>query len=203
MKESDIKKLDFPKMGGAVPAIVQDVGTKAVLMLGFMNKKALEKTLRLRKVVFWSRTKNRLWEKGEVSGNKLDVVSIHIDCDNDTLLFKVKPQGPTCHKGTFSCFNLEEGESLDFLLDLYNLLAEKKKIKPTGSYTASLFNQGLKKILGKIKEESREVVTAAQGETKKRTIEESVDLLYHLMVLFVEKGISFDDLLKEFKRRRN
>ncbi len=202
MKKITIDQLNFQKMGGVIPAIIQDVETKAVLMLGFMNKEALQKTIKSNKVTFWSRSKQKLWEKGETSGNSLEVAAISADCDNDTLLIAAKPHGPTCHTGKYSCFDVRLKEGLEFLRQLYDLLVERKKELPKNSYTASLFKQGLTKILEKVEEESAEVVVAAEKETQQRLIEESSDLLYHLLVLLVQKKISLDDLLKELKRRR-
>ena len=203
----DIKQLDFQKLGGVIPAIIQDAETKAVLMLGFMNEEALQKTIESKRVTFWSRTKQRLWEKGETSGNTLELVSISTDCDNDTLLLTVKPQGPTCHTGKYSCFDIEREEvrhqeGLEFLQELYDLIKARKKGLPKNSYTASLFKQGLTKILEKVEEEAGEVIVAAQKETRQRLVEESADLLYHLLVLLVQKKISLADILNELKRRR-
>ena len=187
MKKLTNEQLNFEKLGGIIPAIIQDAETKAVLMLGFMNKEALSKTIKNRKVTFWSRTKKRLWEKGETSGNALAALSITADCDNDALLISTKPTNPTCHTGAYSCFGTEKQGSLEFLQQLYDLLAARKKDLPKNSYTASLFNQGLQKILDKVEEESSEVLQAAKKETRTRLIEESADLLYHLFVLLVQK----------------
>ena len=190
-------------MDGIISVIIQDAKTKDVLMLGFMNKEALKRTIRQKRVVFWSRTKKTLWEKGETSGNKLEVVSIRTDCDRDTLLIFVKPRGPVCHTGKYSCFGVEQKSSqLEFLQQLYDLLVKRKKELPKNSYTAFLFKQGLAKILEKVEEESREMIFTAKKESRARLIEESADLLYHLLVLLVEKKISFDELVKELKRRR-
>jgi len=189
-------------MSGVIPAIIQDVKTKNVIMLGFMNEEALKKTVQNKRVTFWSRNKKRLWEKGETSGNKLDLVSISADCDKDTLLISVNPRGPVCHTGKATCFGVKQTNGLEFLQQLYDLLAERKKELPKNSYTAFLFKQGLEKILEKIKEESGEVLQAAKKETKTRLIEESADLLYHLLILLIEKKISINDLVKELKSRR-
>ncbi len=202
MSKFNVKKLNFQKMGGVIPAIIQDAKTKDVLMLGFMNEEALRITLKNKRVTFWSRDKKRLWEKGEVSGNKLDVVSISPDCDKDTLLIFVKPRGPVCHTGKETCFGIERAISLEFLRELYDLLVVRKKGLPKNSYTAFLFKKGLAKILEKVEEESGEVVFAAKKESRKRLIEESADLLYHLFVLLVEKNISLEDIIKELKQRR-
>ena len=202
MKKIDVKQLNFAKLGGVVPAVVQDAETKAVLMLGFMNKEALSKTIESKKVTFWSRTKKRLWEKGEISGNTLKLISISADCDNDTLLILAQPQGPTCHTGAYSCFGTKKQSGLEFLQELYDLIAARKKALPKNSYTTSLFNEGLAKILEKVEEESGEVLQAAKKETKKRLIEESSDLLYHLFILLAQENISLDNIIQELQRRK-
>ena len=202
MKKFNVKQLNFAKLDGIVPAIVQDVETKAVLMLGFMNKEALGKTIESKKVTFWSRTKKRLWEKGEIFGNALKLISISADCDNDTLLILAKPQGPTCHTGAYSCFGMKKQNGLEFLHDLHDLIVSRKKELPKNSYTASLFREGLGKILEKIEEESGEVLQAAKKETRKRLIEESSDLLYHLFVLLAKKNISLSNIIQELQRRK-
>lgn len=202
MNTLNAEQLDFRKLGGVIPAIIQDADTRLVLMLGFMNKDALNKTIKNGKVIFWSRTKKRLWEKGETSGNTLKALSIATDCDRDTLLILAKPQGPSCHTGAYSCFGVKKQKRSDFLKELYDLIATRKKELPINSYTASLFNQGLDKILKKVKEESGEVIQAAEKESKTRLIEESADLIYHLWVLLAEKNISICNLLKELERRK-
>lgn len=202
MKKLDVKKINFKKLDGIVPAVVQDAKTKVVLMLGFMNKEALSKTIESKKVTFWSRTKKRLWEKGEISDNTLKLISISADCDNDTLLILAQPQGPTCHTGAYSCFGTKKQSGLEFLQELYDLITARKKALPKNSYTTSLFNEGFAKILEKVEEESSEVLQAAKKETKKRLIEESSDLLYHLFVLLAQKDISLDDIIQELQRRK-
>ena len=194
-------KLNFKKMDGLIPAIVQDCATMQVLMLGFMNEEALEETLKGGKVVFWSRSKGRLWQKGESSGNYLEVVDVKIDCDNDSLLILAKPRGPTCHKGKYSCFG-EENISVTFLNKLSELIKDRKSKMPEKSYTASLFDKGLDEIIKKVGEESVEVIVAAKSETRKRLIEESGDLLYHLLVLLAQKDIELDEVIKELVRRK-
>ena len=186
MKKFQISRLNFKKSTGLVPAIIQDTETDQVLMLGYMNKEALQKTLKTKKITFFSRSKNRLWQKGETSGNYLKLVSIAKDCDNDTLLIKAKPQGPTCHTGNTSCFNTSQFN----LQNLFKLIQQRKKDLPKNSYTAKLFQSGQKKILAKIKEESAEVIKAATKEAKKRLIEETCDLIYNLFVLLVEEKIN-------------
>lgn len=197
MKKNQISKLDFTKSKGLVPAIIQDAETLEVLMLGYMNKPALEKTLKTKKVTFFSRSKNRLWQKGETSGNFLTVVEIFQDCDSDAILIKAKSQGPTCHTGTISCFNTSQ-----FIIqDLFRLIQQRKKDLPKNSYTTKLFKAGQKKILAKIKEESAEIIKAATKETKKRLIEESCDLLYHLFVLLTNEKIQINEIEKELSKR--
>lgn len=193
-------KIDWKKVSGLVPVIVQDASNGAVLMLGYMNKEALEKTVSSGFVWFYSRTKERLWMKGEESENTLKVKDILLDCDGDTLLVKAIPNGPTCHTGKDTCF----GETIDggSLQKLFSTIASRKKNLPADSYTASLFKAGLDKIALKVAEESLEVVHAAQKETKERLTEESVDLIYHLFVLLAEKGINLNDIEKEIIRRK-
>lgn len=196
----DISTIDFTKQNGLVPAIIQDAKSKAVLMLGFMNKEALEKTLKDNTVTFFSRSKNRLWQKGESSGNYLEVVEIKIDCDNDSLLILANPKGPTCHTGKDSCFGIaiEEKFTLDML---FQIIEKRKKEMPAGSYTASLISAGMESILAKVEEESLEVLQAARSEGPKRLIEESSDLIYHLFVLLSSQNISISEIEDELKRR--
>lgn len=197
-RDTIMKKINFTKGNGFVPAIIQDASTRQVLMLGFMNAEALQKTITNKRVTFWSRTKKRLWQKGETSGNFLEVVEIKQDCDTDTLLILANPVGPTCHKGTQSCF----GESAFGIAELYQTIQVRAKTMPKGSYTAFLLKKGLKKICAKVKEESAEVIKAATKETKQRLIEESVDVLYHLFVLLVSKKVTLEDLSREVRRRK-
>ncbi len=195
-----IKKIDWKKFFDLVPAIAQDARSGMVLMLGYMNQEALKKTLKSKKVWFFSRSKKRLWMKGEQSGNILSVVEINLDCDNDTLLIKVNPKGPTCHTGNKSCFKDEE--SFDFLEDLEEVIKKRKKEMPKDSYTATLFKAGLERICEKVAEESTEVIKAARKETRKRLSEESSDLIYHLLVLLVKKGVNWREVKAEMKSRR-
>lgn len=194
-------KLNFKKMDGLIPAIIQDSATMQVLMLGFMNEEAYKKTVKTGLVTFWSRSRKKLWQKGESSGNYLEVVSIKKDCDSDTLLILAKPNGSTCHKGRYSCFG-EEEKNIYFLEELFDLIKDRKEKRPKKSYTASLFNKGLNEILKKVGEESIETIIAAKSETKKRLIEESGDLLYHLLVLFAEKNIGLNEVIKELVKRK-
>ncbi len=193
------------------PAIIQDGKTGTVLMLGYMNDEALAKTKQTGVVWFWSRSKKRLWQKGETSGNTLSVVAIQADCDNDTLLISVNPAGPTCHTGSESCFskptfNLPAGEAgvglkIMTLGRLFSIIQQRKKDLPRGSYTASLFRTGQARILGKVAEESKEVIQSAQSEGRQRLIEESCDILFHLFVLLVSQNVTLDDIEKELTKR--
>ncbi len=194
--------INFKKLNGLIPAVIQDQKTREVLMVGFMNEEALNKTQATQEVWFWSRTKQRLWKKGETSGNVLQVCEMRTDCDEDTLLVLVKPAGPTCHTGRRSCFG-EESRGLGFLGALERLLEIRKKELPQNSYTTSLFKGGLSAILDKVEEESAEVIQAARQETKQRLIEESADLFYHLTVLLAQKELSLEDVMQELEKRNS
>lgn len=196
-------KLNFQKLNGLVPAIIQDAQTNQALMLGFMNQAALDKTLAEKQVTFYSRSKKRLWTKGETSGNFLKVISIKTDCDNDTLLIKVKPSGPACHTGEYSCFGEAKSDSLSFLAELYELIQDRKIKLPRKSYTANLFRQGLTQINTKIIEEAGEIVQATMSEGQERTIEEISDFIYHLEVLMVEQRIKWSDVTDCLAKRNN
>ena len=193
--------LDFEKMGGLIPAIVQDNNTHKVLMLGFMNEEAWEQTLSSGKVTFFSRTKNRLWMKGETSGNTLSVVSITPDCDNDTLLIKAIPAGPVCHLGTDTCFGEKNEEDIMFLKYLQNFIERRRHEMPEGSYTTTLFQKGINRMAQKVGEEAVETVIEATNGTEDRLIYEASDLIYHLIVLLTSKGLRIDDLARELKKR--
>ena len=193
--------LDFEKMGGLIPAIVQDNNTNKVLMLGFMNEEALEQTLSSGKVTFFSRTKNRLWMKGETSGNTLSVVSITPDCDNDTLLIKAIPAGPVCHLGTDTCFGEKNEEDIMFLKYLQNFIERRRHEMPEGSYTTTLFQKGINRMAQKVGEEAVETVIESTNGTEDRLIYEASDLIYHLIVLLTSKGLRIDDLARELKKR--
>lgn len=194
-------ELDFDKMGGLVPAIIQDNCTKKVLMLGFMNQEALDKTVETGKVTFFSRTKNRLWTKGEESGNFLNVVSIKEDCDKDTLLIKVNPVGPVCHTGTDTCWGEENDEPIIFLSYLQDFIAKRYTEMPEGSYTTSLFKAGINRMAQKVGEEAVETVIEATNGTDDRLIYEASDMIYHLIVLLTSKGMRIEDLATELKKR--
>ena len=193
--------IDFQKMNGLVPAIIQDIYTSKVLMLGFMNADALQKTEETGKVTFFSRSKQRLWTKGEESGNFLNVVSIHSDCDNDTLLIKVKPVGPVCHTGADTCWNETNDNGFAFLNYLQEFIEERHRQKPEGSYTTSLFNEGVNRMAQKVGEEAVETVIEAVNGTNEGFLYEASDLLYHLIVLLRSKGYSLNDLGGELKKR--
>ena len=194
--------LDFSKLNGLVPAIIQDQRTSKVLMLGFMNEEALQKTTETGQVTFFSRAKNRLWTKGEESGNFLNVISIESDCDNDTMLIKVNPVGPVCHTGSDTCWNEKnEQNGLDFLKKLQDFIDQRKAEMPEGSYTTSLFRSGTAKIAQKVGEEAVETVIEAMANNDERLIYEASDLLYHLIVLMTHKGFWLEDLARELHKR--
>lgn len=196
-------ELDFEKMNGLIPAIIQDNYTQKVLMLGFMNKEAYEKTVETGKVTFFSRTKNRLWTKGEQSGNFLHVVSIKADCDNDTLLIMVHPDGPVCHTGTDTCWGEKNEQDIMFLKELQDFIDRRREEMPEKSYTTSLFNSGVNKMAQKVGEEAVETVIEACNGTDERLIYEGADLLYHLIVLLTYKGYRIEDLARELKERHS
>ena len=196
-------KLDFEKMGGLIPAIVQDNDTNKVLMLGFMNEEAYEKTMQTGKVTFFSRTRNCLWTKGETSGNVLKVISVLVDCDNDTLLVKAHPTGPVCHTGADTCFGEKNEEAIMFLKYLQNFIERRRQEMPEGSYTTSLFMKGINRMAQKVGEEAVETVIEATNGTDDRLIYEASDLIYHLIVLLTSKGMRIEDLAKELKKRHN
>ena len=195
-------KIDFEKCGGLVPAIVQDAETRNVLMLGYMNQEALDKTLETRKVTFWSRTRMTLWTKGETSGNFLHLVDIKVDCDQDTLLVLVNPEGPTCHKGTDTCWGEKnEANPLLFLAELQDFIEKRHEEMPDGSYTTSLFKDGINRMAQKVGEEALETVIEACNGTNERLIYEGSDLFYHLIVLLTAKGMRIEDLARELQVR--
>ena len=195
--------MDFDKMNGLVPAIIQDADTAKVLMLGFMNKEAYDKTVETGKVTFFSRTKNRLWTKGEESGNFLHVVSVKADCDNDTLLIMVHPEGPVCHKGTDTCWGDKNEQDIMFLKELQDFIDRRRQEMPEKSYTTSLFNSGVNKMAQKVGEEAVETILEACNGTDERLIYEGADLLYHLIVLLTYKGYRIEDLARELKERHS
>lgn len=196
--------VNFDKMDGLVPAIIQDAVTKNVLMLGFMNQEAYQKTIDTKKVTFWSRTRNCLWTKGETSGNFLHVVDIKLDCDQDTLLVSVHPQGPTCHLGTDTCWGEENTlNPIAFLSDLQRFIEKRHREMPENSYTTSLFKKGINKMAQKVGEEAVETVIEATNGTNEGLIYESSDLLYHLIVMLTAKGLSIEDVASELIKRHD
>ncbi|WP_080904305.1 bifunctional phosphoribosyl-AMP cyclohydrolase/phosphoribosyl-ATP diphosphatase HisIE [Parabacteroides sp. Marseille-P3160] len=194
-------KLDFEKLGGLIPAIVQDENTEKVLMLGFMNEEAYQKTVQTGKVTFYSRTKQRLWMKGETSGHTLDVVHILIDCDQDTILVKAHPNGPVCHTGSDTCFGEKNNEDIYFLKYLQDFIDKRRQEMPEGSYTTSLFTRGVNRMAQKVGEEAVETVIEATNGTEDGFIYEASDLIYHLIVLLTSKGLRLEDLARELRRR--
>ena len=195
-------KIDFEKCGGLVPAIIQDAKTKNVLMLGYMNQEAFDKTLKTKKVTFWSRSRNCLWTKGETSGNFLNLVDIKIDCDNDTLLVSATPDGPTCHKGTDTCWGeVNEQNPLLFLTELQDFINRRHEEMPEGSYTTSLFKDGINRIAQKVGEESLEAIIEATNGTNEKLIYEASDMIYHLIVLLTSKGHRIEELADELVKR--
>lgn len=197
-------KIDFEKMDGLVPAIIQDATTKNVLMLGFMNEQAYQKTIETGHVTFWSRTRQTLWTKGETSGHYLNLVSIKNDCDNDTLLVRVNPVGPTCHTGTDTCWGEDnEASPLLFLNELQDFIYKRKAEMPEGSYTTSLFNKGINKIAQKVGEEALETVIEATNGTDEHLVYEAGDLLYHLLVMLTEKGLHINQVAVELQKRHD
>lgn len=207
-------EIDFNKMQGLVPAIIQDADTRQVLMLGYMNQQAYDLTVMTGKVTFWSRTRKTTWTKGETSGNFLHVVDIKNDCDNDTLLIRVHPVGPVCHTGTDTCWGEKnepihcpaktEGENpLLFLSELQNFIEERHRQMPEGSYTTSLFRDGLNRMAQKVGEEALELVIEAVNGTDERMIYEGSDMLYHLLVLMTSKGLRIEQMAEELMERHN
>ena len=196
--------IDFDKMGGLVPAIIQDATTKTVLMLGYMNKEAFDKTVETKKVTFYSRSRQCLWTKGETSGNFLELVDIKVDCDNDTLLVKANPTGPTCHTGNDTCWGEKnEKNPLLFLTYLQDFINRRHEEMPEGSYTTSLFKDGLNRMAQKVGEEALEAVIEACNGTNERLIYEGSDMIYHLIVLLTSKGLRIEDLAKELQVRHD
>lgn len=194
-------KLDFDKYNGLIPAVIQDARTHMVLMVGFMNKEAYEKTVNERLVTFFSRTRGRLWTKGEESGNFLDVVDIKEDCDQDTILVKVVPRGPVCHTGADTCFFETNIATADFLSYLQDLIEGRKKELPEGSYTTKLFKAGINKIAQKVGEEAVELVIEAKDNDNTLFLNEAADLLFHLLVLLSAKNYRIEDVVKVLEKR--
>ena len=197
-------KLNYDKYGDRlVPAIVQDAKTLQVLMLGFMNAEALKKSQETGRVTFFSRSRQQLWTKGEMSGNYLNVVSITADCDEDTLLIMANPTGPVCHTGKSTCFgDSPQTSPIDLLIDLENIIDERRRLRPENSYVASLFEKGINKIAQKVGEEAVELVIEAKDEDADRFLAESADLLFHYLILLRARGFSIADVIEELETRR-
>lgn len=194
-------KLDFEKMDGLIPAVIQDSNTRKVLMVGFMNDEALKKTKKTGQVTFYSRTKKRLWTKGEESGNFLYVDKILNDCDNDTLLIKARPAGPVCHTGRDTCFDEKNRDGIEFLNSLEKIIQKRKKDLPEGSYTTKLFKKGVNKIAKKLGEEAVELVIEAKDSNDELFLNEAADLLYHLQVLLVSRDKQLKDVVRVLEDR--
>jgi phosphoribosyl-ATP pyrophosphohydrolase/phosphoribosyl-AMP cyclohydrolase len=201
----NIEEIDFDKGDGLVPAIIQDADDHRVLMLGYMNQSALETTLEKGRVTFYSRSKERLWTKGETSENYLNLVDLQKDCDGDTLLVLARPEGPVCHTGEETCFFEKDfspsSSSLDFLMGLESLLEDRKENLPEDSYTSSLFRKGIDKIAQKVGEEATETIIASKNSDRDELQYEAADLLFHLMMLLVENDLTLDDIVTELKSR--
>ena len=198
----NIDELNFDERG-LIPAIVQDARTREVLTLAYMNEESLARTIETGETWFWSRSRNELWHKGETSGNTQSVVALHSDCDKDAIVVLVNPAGPACHTGARSCFDTETDEELGTLLtSLYELIVSRERERPEGSYTTYLFHSGLDKILKKVGEESAETIIAAKNDDDARLTAEVADLVYHLVVLLVARGVSLDQIREELASRR-
>jgi len=199
-----MKEIDFQKMDGLVPAIIQDDRTGKVLMLGYMNREAYDKTLATGLVTFFSRSRQTLWTKGETSGNLLHLKSIAVDCDGDTLLVKATPDGPVCHTGTDTCWGeVNDSSSLLFLSELQDFIEKRHEEMPEGSYTTSLFRDGLNRMAQKVGEEALEAVIEATNGTNDRLIYECSDMFYHLIVLLTSKGLRIEDITDELRERHS
>ena len=204
MNVADLKFDDLKFDGkGLIPAIVQDASTREVLTLAYMNRESLARTIETRETWFWSRSRNELWHKGETSGNTQEVVELVADCDGDAIVVLVKPAGPACHTGARSCFDLKQDEDLaGVLTQLYALVESRERERPEGSYTTYLFDQGIDKILKKVGEESAETIIAAKNDDTQPLVAEVSDLIYHLLVLLVARGVSLDQIREELVLRR-
>ncbi|MFY0628255.1 MAG: bifunctional phosphoribosyl-AMP cyclohydrolase/phosphoribosyl-ATP diphosphatase HisIE [Reichenbachiella sp.] len=196
-----IMEIDFDKTNGLIPAVIQDEKTKKVLMLGYMNEEAVERTQKSKKVTFYSRSKKRLWTKGEESGNFLHLIDIKIDCDKDTLLIQARPEGPTCHKGTDTCWGEENKSNFSFLSKLEEVIKDRHDNPDEKSYTSSLFQKGINKVAQKVGEEAVEVVIEAKDNSEELFLNESADLLYHYLILLRAKGYELNDVVKILESR--
>lgn len=200
--KNNIMKVDYTKNNGLIPAIIQDASTKTVLMLGYMNEEALKKTIETKLVTFFSRSKQRLWTKGEESGNVLNLVDIKLDCDNDTFLVRVIPEGPTCHKGSDTCWNQENIQDFGFISELEAVIENRKdNASEEVSYVASLFAEGINKIAQKVGEEAIETVIEAKDDNDELFLNESADLLFHYLILLQAKGFKINDVVAILKGR--
>ena len=201
MPDINIDQVDWKKVDGLVPAVIQDVRNGHVLMLGYMNQEALNQTINSGKVTFFSRSKNRLWTKGETSGNWIDYVKGEIDCDADTILIQARPHGPVCHTGSISCFNDIVPDNTQFLGQLGLLIADRHTAMPAGSYTASLFSEGKARIAQKVGEEGVELALARMKDDQTEIANETADLLFHVMVLLQDAGLTLGDVIKVLEER--
>ena len=205
---SDISEIDWDEIRfddrGLLPAIVQDAATREVLTLAYMNRESLQRTIETKQTWFWSRSRNELWHKGATSGNTQEVVSVALDCDRDAIIVLVNPAGPACHTGAVSCFDVgKRSDNLGPLLDqLYELIQSRERERPDGSYTTYLFDEGLDKILKKVGEEASETIIAAKNDDDERLTAEVSDLVYHLLVLLVARGVSLSQVAAELGQRR-
>jgi phosphoribosyl-AMP cyclohydrolase / phosphoribosyl-ATP pyrophosphohydrolase len=200
---NEIKTLKWNKTDGLLPAIIQDSSTLQVLMLGYMNNESLQKTIDSGLVTFYSRSKKRLWTKGEESGNSLSLCDIKIDCDSDSLLITVTPKGPTCHTGQTSCFSDVKAPGIGFISHLNNVIEQRYNERPEGSYTTKLFNEGIDRMAQKVGEEAVETVIASKNNNKELFLGEAADLIYHLLVLLKAKGCSIDDVTEALRKRHS
>lgn len=201
MMELNSKSLHWEKGGGLLPAIIQDPSSQQILMLGYMNEEALTNTMETGKVTFFSRSKGRLWTKGESSGHELHVEKIETDCDRDSILVMARPLGPTCHRGTVSCFDGEASLDLSFLARLDGIIDERYRTRPQGSYTTQLFERGIDRMAQKVGEEAVETVIAAKNSDTAELVSESADLIYHLMVLLRGRELSLTDVVACLRQR--
>jgi phosphoribosyl-ATP pyrophosphohydrolase/phosphoribosyl-AMP cyclohydrolase len=197
----DADRVDWSKGGGLVPAVVQHWRSGAVLMLGYVNREAVAQMLQSGKVTFWSRSRQRLWTKGETSGNHLLLKALHADCDNDALLISAEPLGPTCHLGTASCFGSDSAPALAFLAELDALIGRRDRERPAGSYTTKLFESGVRRIAQKVGEEGVETALAAVAQDEPELLAEASDLLFHLLVLLRARGVALADLVSALAAR--
>lgn len=200
MRSINLDEVKFDERG-LIPAIVQDAKTREVLTLAYMNKQSLARTIETSETWFWSRSRNELWHKGETSGNTQHVVSLALDCDRDAIIVLIDPAGPACHTGAASCFDTQS-PSRSLLTRLYELIQSRERERPTGSYTTYLFEEGLDKILKKLGEESAETIIAAKNDDRARLVSEVSDLVYHLLVLLVARGVSLEEIANELEQRR-